>query len=140
MPNDRKLLSPIEGPPDPNVPFTTVDCSDPNCRISFFVSKDHPALPDGPFFCDDHSDVKATKAPDCVILAVLCDRCNAQLAVEAKTREEAREQLRTMIREQNWLVVDRLEGTLDTAVQLTDHATSTMIGAKDLCGTCRKAL
>lgn len=141
MSDEKKLLAPIEGAPDPNAPFVTVKCSNPGCRLSFFVSKQHPALPDGPFFCDDHSDVRTrAKQSDCVVLAVICDDCSAQLVVEAKTRAEARDELRAAIKLQNWLVVDRLEGAIETAADLTGRASSTMIGAKDLCGECRKKL
>lgn len=75
-----------------------------------------------------------------VVLAVLCDRCDAQLVVEAPTREEARAQLQAAIATQNWLVVDRLEGAIDTAAGLTGHATSPMVGARDVCGNCRREL
>lgn len=128
MPDD-KLLAPLEGPPDPNAPFTTVKCSTPSCRISFFIDKKHPALPNGPFFCDFCRDVPTTeKAPDTVVMTVICDRCEAQLIVEAPTREAAREQLRALVDERNWLFVDRLEGAIEIP------------GPKDLCGECRKTL
>lgn len=78
--------------------------------------------------------------PNHVVLAVFCDSCDAQLVVEAATREEAREQLQAAVTTQNWSVIDRLEGELEAAVQLTGRATSTMIGAKDLCGDCRRKL
>jgi hypothetical protein len=112
-----------------------------NCPTHIFVAKDDPRLPAGPFFCPYHSDVvTSAKAPDHVTMAVLCDRCDAQLIVEARTREEAREKLRAAIVEQNWRVVDRLEGALDTAAGITGRASSTMICAQDLCSTCAKQL
>jgi 6,7-dimethyl-8-ribityllumazine synthase len=77
---------------------------------------------------------------DHITLAVLCDRCEAQLVVEGTTRENAREKLRVAIVEAQWRVVDRLEGELEAAVQLTGRASSTMIGALDLCGACAKQL
>jgi hypothetical protein len=84
--------------------------------------------------------VTAPNPPDYVTLAVFCDRCEAQLIVEGATREDAREKLRTAIVDARWRVVDRLEGELEVAVQLTGHASSTMIGALDLCSACAKAL
>jgi hypothetical protein len=78
--------------------------------------------------------------PDHVTLAVLCDRCDAQLIVEGKTREEAREKLRTAITTSQWYIVDRLEGAFDVAAEITRRATSTMIGAQDLCSACAKTL
>jgi hypothetical protein len=134
-----KLITPLEGPADPDSPHVTVPCSLPGCSVSFFVSKHHPALPDGPFFCVDHRDVETSaKEPDHVTLAVLCDRCDAQLIVEAKTREEAREKLRAAINDAQWHVVDRFEGAFDTATEITGKATSRMLGALDLCSACAK--
>jgi hypothetical protein len=73
------------------------------------------------------------------LLAVFCDRCDAQLIIEGVTREEAREKLRTAIVDARWRVVDRLEGAFDMAA-ITDRASSTMIGAQDLCSACAKQL
>ena len=83
--------------------------------------------------------MSAPNPPDHVVLAVLCDRCEAQLLVEATTREEARGKLRTAITEARWRVTDRLEGAFDMA-EITGRASSTMIGAQDLCSACAKQL
>lgn len=88
----------------------------------------------------DDTVIERPVKPDHVVLAVFCDGCDAQLVVEAATQEAAREQLRDVITTQNWSVIDRLEGALDTAAQLTGHAASMMIGTKDLCGDCRRKL
>lgn len=129
MPDDNKLLAPLEGPPDPDAPFTTVKCSTPGCRVSFFISKQDPALPDGPFFCDFCRDMPSTvKTPDSVVVTLICDRCDAQLIVEAQTREAALAQLNTLVQERNWLYVNRLEEAIEIP------------STKDLCGDCRKTL
>ena len=83
--------------------------------------------------------MSAPNPPDHVVLAVLCDRCEAQLLVEATTREEARGKLRTAITEARWRVTDRLEGAFDMAA-LTGKASSTTPRALDLCGACAKVL
>jgi hypothetical protein len=142
MPNDddNRYLSPLEGPPDPNAPHVTVDCSRGDCRMSFFVRKDHPALPDGPFLCADHDD-KPTKFKigGHAEITVTCDHCSAQLVTDAPTREEAAAKLRVKIAEHHWRVVDRL-GQLDAAASLTGNATSTVIATPDLCGDCARKL
>ena len=82
----------------------------------------------------------APSPSDHVVLAVLCDRCEGQLVVEGATREDARGKLRSAIVAARWRVVDRLEGELEAAVQLTGQASSTMIDALDLCSACAKTL
>ena len=82
----------------------------------------------------------SAKQPDHVVLAVLCDRCEAQLVVEAPTREAAREKLRAVITDARWRVTDRLEGAFDAAAAITGKASSTMLGAQDLCSVCAKQL
>lgn len=79
-------LWPIETDPgDPNVPHATVKCA--NCSMHIFVAKDHPALPDGPFFCVDHSDTTTfEKVPDYTEADLICDRCDTKLTVLASTR------------------------------------------------------
>lgn len=112
-----KKLWPIEADPDdPNVPHATVKCA--NCPTHIFVDKNHPALPDGPFFCVDHSDTSTfAKVSDHTEADLICDRCGAKLTVHATTREEALSQLWTAATEKRW--------------------TSTFNGApQDLCNAC----
>lgn len=90
--------------------------------------------------CIDNVGCKARKEADSsdahVELTVICDRCGAALTVEATSREAARAALRARADEARWRFIDRLEGALDTAAQLTGHASSTTIGVPDLCGDC----
>lgn len=138
--DDRFLITPLEGPPDPNAPHVTVDCARRDCRMSFFVAKDDPRLPDGPFLCHDHSDTPPKfEIGGHVEATVFCDRCDAKIVVEAPTRPEAMAKLREKIAEQNWRCVDRL-GALEAAATLTGAATSTSPTAPDLCDACAKKL
>ena len=133
--DDRFLITPLEGPPDPNVPHVTVDCSRVDCRMSFFVARTDPRLPDGPFLCPDHSDAPmSTKMPGHVEAIVFCDRCEASLTAEGATRDEAIAKLRTLIAEKHWKVVDRFD-TVQEMAALTGAASSTVM-APDLCGNC----
>ena len=133
--DDRYLITPLEGPPDPNVPHVTVDCSRGGCRMSFFIAKSDPRLPDGPFLCPDHDDAPTKKlAPDHVEAIVFCDRCEASLTANGTTREEAIAKLRVLIDEKRWKVIDRFDAVHDMAT-LTGAASST-VTVPDLCGDC----
>ncbi len=133
--DDNRYLAPLEGPIDPNAPHVTVDCSRSDCRMSFFVAKDDPRLPDGPFLCPDHDDVPTkTKIGGHTEVTVYCDRCEAQMTAEGATRDEAIAKLRAMIVEKHWKVVDRLDST-GTMASLTGAAAST-VTVPDLCGDC----
>lgn len=134
--DDRYLITPLEGPPDPNAPHVTVDCSRTPCRMSFFVAKDDPRLPDGPFLCPDHDDRPTKfKMADLVQATVICDRCEAQLMAEGATREEAIAKLREKIIANHWKVVDRLDGPINIAIAPKSPASSTVL-VPDLCGDC----
>jgi hypothetical protein len=112
-----KKLWPIEADADdPNVPHVTVPCA--RCPIHLFVAKDHPALPDGPFFCAEHSDAPPTMAPDYTEADLICDRCGTKLTAQASTREEALARLWELVATERW------DSTLDGA-------------ASDLCTTCK---
>lgn len=134
--DDRFLITPLEGPPDPNVPHVTVDCSRGGCRMSFFVARTDPRLPDGPFLCPDHDDVPTKNKVGHTEMTVFCDRCEAQITAAGDTREEAIGNLRALIAEKRWKVVDRFDVSFDVAAQLTRAATSTTVTAPDLCGDC----
>jgi hypothetical protein len=96
-----KLLAPLEGAFDPNCPHVTVSCA--NCSVHVFVAKDDLRLPDGPFFCPDHSDVPSTfKAPDFCEAIIVCDHCGAQLIARAVSREAAIALLDIEITEKCW--------------------------------------
>jgi hypothetical protein len=113
-----KKLWPLEADPDdPNVPHATVKCA--NCPTHIFVAKDHPLLPDGPFFCPDHSDTTTfAKVGDHTEADLICDRCGAKLTAQATTREEAISKLWEMVASARW--------------------TSTFDGADaDLCTSCK---
>jgi hypothetical protein len=125
MPNDddNRYLSPLEGPPDPNAPHVTVDCSRGDCRMSFFVAKDDPRLPDGPFLCHDHDDRPTKfKMADHVELTITCDRCGASSTVIGQSRGAAWFQLLA----QGWRFVNQIDGPAKTA--------------PDLCVDCAKKL
>jgi len=127
--DDNRYLTPLEGSPDPNTPHVTVDCSRGGCRMSFFVAKSDPRLPDGPFLCANHDDVPVKQlAPSHVQIRILCDRCDAVLTVEAKGREAAREAMRALVIVRGWRVVDRLDELKPTAV-----------GPPDLCASCDRS-
>jgi len=133
--DDRYLITPLEGPVDPNAPHVTVDCSRIDCRMSFFVAKDDPRLPDGPFLCPDHDDrPNKPKMATLVQAIVFCDRCEASLTAEGKTREEAVDKLRLLISAKRWKVIDRFDAVHDMAT-LTGAASSTVM-VPDLCGDC----
>jgi hypothetical protein len=71
--------------------------------MHFFVARDHPALPNGPFFCPDHSDaLLQQKQPDYSEAYLICDRCGAQLTAHATTREAATVQLDAEIVVKRW--------------------------------------
>lgn len=128
--DDNRYLSPLEGPLDPNCPHVTVDCSRGGCRMSFFVAKDDPRLPDGPFLCADHDDVPVKRmAPSHSEAIVICDRCEAQLTAEGPTREAAVAKLRVMITERHWKVIDRFDSDGNVVAPST-------VTAPDLCGDC----
>ena len=133
--DDRYLITPLEGPPDPNVPHVTVDCSRGGCRMAFFVARTDPRLPDGPFLCPDHDDAPTKNKVGHTEVTVFCDRCEAHITAEGATHEEAIAGLRTMIRERHWKVVDRFDGAVTGMAQLTGAASST-VTAPDLCGDC----
>jgi hypothetical protein len=80
--------------------------------------------------------------PDHVTLAVLCDRCEAQLVVEGCDRDDARTKLRAAITDAHWHVVDRLGNVGDVAdmAALTGKASSTTPRTPDLCDACAKVL
>ena len=81
----------------PDAPHVTVPCSTPGCDWAFFVAKDDPRLPSGPFTCPACSGSTLSgapknldpNAPQRYELAVTCDRCGARLAVEAPSTREA---------------------------------------------------
>lgn len=114
-----KKLWPIEADPDdPNVPHATVPCA--RCPTHIFVAKDHPALPDGPFFCPEHQDGPPTfeKQPDYTEADLICDRCGDKLSVRGKTREVAIAALVALVDEKQWM------STFDGA-------------SRDLCTVCK---
>lgn len=113
-------LWPIEADPDdPNVPHATVPCA--RCTTHVFIAKDHPLLPDGPFFCPEHQDAppKFELERDQVTEAdLICDRCGDKLSARGTTREAAIAALVTLVDEKKW--------------------TSTFDGApNDLCTRCQ---
>jgi hypothetical protein len=111
-----KKLWPVEADTnDPNVPHVTVPCA--RCSTHLFVAKNHPALPDGPFFCAEHQDAPPMKTPDYTEADIVCDRCGAKLSTQASTREAALAQLVDLVTEKRWST------TLDGA-------------PKDLCFAC----
>ena len=82
----------------------------------------------------DFDDTVIEKPNDLVQISVLCDRCDAQLVVEARSREAAREKLKALIIEKRWRVVDRLEGAESFG------EASTAVSAHDLCNACATQL
>jgi hypothetical protein len=114
-----KKLWPLEADPDdPNVPHATVKCA--NCPTHIFVAKDHPLLPDGPFFCPEHSDVpwKFEPPPGYTEADLICDRCTKQLTARGADREAALANLWKLVEEHQWLAVHNG-------------------AANDLCNVCR---
>ena len=98
-----KRLWPIEtDPDDPSVPHVTVPCA--GCPAHFFVAKDHPSLPDGPFFCAAHQDAPPTnlKTLDHTEADLICDCCGTKLTVQGPTHEEALASLWALVTEQRW--------------------------------------
>jgi hypothetical protein len=133
---------------DPNLPHMTVPCAQPNCGWSFFVAKDDPRLPNGPFFCHEHGGFAPTGKPENldqhtsprIRIEVVCDGCSARLAAEGPTAIAAQAELDRLRKMHGWNIRTSPRQLLRAlgALATRSRDTVSLYGDEpDLCSDCQ---
>jgi hypothetical protein len=135
---------------DPDLPHVTVPCASPSCGWSFFVAKDDPRLPDGPFHCAVCRGAALSGLPKNLDLntspryelKATCDGCGAQLRVEASSTREAWQLLKRERAQKGWNAPAPVTPggitALGALATRTRNSATLQSEQLDLCGECNK--